>query len=126
MKKSVLSLIIVPMCMSFGCGTKTEHSSGVYQASDLETKNLPAWDVTNAIPITPDKAILSALSYVDNKVKTKHIWVVETINLYKVNGVWLYDIFMVDREPGHSESEFVRVLMNGEVWKPESDLNPAH
>ena len=83
--------------------------------------NLPTWQVTNAIPVTPDQAVSSAFRYLTPKHPDIASWDVDTIDLSSSAGIWVYNITLVDRRPGHFGMEIVRVLMDGNVWRPSPE-----
>jgi hypothetical protein len=91
-----------------------------YYPDDLKAMNLPAWHVTNAIPLSPDQATLAAMRHLSLKYPTNISWEVDKIDLEKeFDSVWTYTISLVDRASGRDHFEVIKVLMNGNVWRPD-------
>jgi len=91
-----------------------------YYPDDLKSRNLPVWEVTNAIPLTPDRAVLAATRYAAGEHSDVAVWDVENIALQKQFGTidtWVYSISLIDPKSGRREWD-VRVLMDGSIWKP--------
>jgi hypothetical protein len=92
-----------------------------YHPVDLKAMNLPKWNVTNAIPLTPDKAVLAAMRYASSKHPGVSSWDVDSIDLQNdTTPDWTYTVTLTDRKSGRYEFEVVRVLMDGNIWKPTS------
>jgi hypothetical protein len=83
--------------------------------------NLPVWQVTNAIPVTPDQAVAAATRYLAQKHPDIASWDVDSIDLSHNDGLWTYRISVIDRHSGRYAVEDVRVLMDGNVWKPSPE-----
>jgi hypothetical protein len=93
-----------------------------YYPADLKTMKLPTWDVTNAIPLTPDRAVLAATRYLNTKQPDIVSWDVDRIELsHEFDSTWTYIISLTDRHSGRYDFEIVRVLMDGNVWKPSPE-----
>lgn len=90
-----------------------------YFPADLQTMNLPHWELTNAVPLSPDAAVRAAMEYGKERHPGTLVWDVDRISLEQHGkGVWLYNIDLVDRESGGYSAVSVKVLMNGRIWKP--------
>ncbi len=65
-----------------------------YHSTDLQTKSLPTWNITNAIPLSPDAAVRAALAYASAKHPEVTNWDVDGIHLDQPNGggIWTYDM----------------------------------
>ena len=98
-----------------------------FYPSDLKSMNLPAWQVTNTVPLVPDQAALAAMSYASTKHHNVMTWDVDSIELRREPGTatWIYSVSLTDRQSGQYNFEVVRVLMNGSVWKPSGE-RPRH
>jgi hypothetical protein len=94
-----------------------------FYPSDLKTMNLPAWQVTNTIPLAPDEAVLAAMRYASAEHPNVTTWDVDNIELQPEPGttVWFYRISLTDRKSGQYSFEVVSVLMNGTVWTPSAE-----
>jgi|YelNatPaOPRAMG01_1025707.scaffolds.fasta_scaffold75110_1 hypothetical protein len=93
-----------------------------FYPADLKTMNLPAWQVTNAIPLTPDQAVLAAMRHASTKHPGITTWDVDRIDLHKeFDTTWTYSISLIGRGSGRYAFEVVRVLMDGSVWKPTTE-----
>jgi hypothetical protein len=102
------------------CSQSSTHSTIYYYPDDLKSMNLPVWEVTNAIPLTPDRAVLAATRYATRQYSDITAWDVESIELRKQFGTsntWVYSVSLVDPKSGRREYD-VRVLMDGNIWKP--------
>jgi len=94
-----------------------------YYPADLKSMNLPVWDVTNDIPLTPDKAVLAASHYATSKHTDIAAWDVESIELRKEFGTtdtWVYGVSLVDPKSNRREYD-IHVLMDGSIWKPTTE-----
>jgi hypothetical protein len=92
-----------------------------YTPADLTTMGLPAWHLTNAVPLSPDQAIGSACRYATKQHPGVSNWDVDRIELVReTDDIWTYHAFLVDRGTGRYETEDIRILMNGNVWEPKS------
>lgn len=96
-------------------------TTAYYHPADLKSMKLPTWQVTNAIPLTPDQAVLAATRYLTPKHPDIAAWDVDSIDLSHYDDIWTYRVSLIDRHSGRYESEYVRVLMDGNVWKPSSE-----
>lgn len=92
-----------------------------YYTADLKNMSLPVWQVTNAIPVTPDQAVLAATRYLATKYPDIASWNLDSIDLSNDQGAWVYRISLVDRHSSGINFESVRVLMDGNVWKPSPE-----
>ena len=85
--------------------------------------NLPVWQVTNAIPLTPDKAVLAATSYSRTRHPEISTWDVDDIELQKefcTANTWIYNVSLKDPQSGTLEYG-IKVLMDGSIWKPTKE-----
>jgi hypothetical protein len=117
------AVILLVIVVRYMMDVEISHGANVkhYNAASLIKMGLPEWHLTNTVPITPDKAILSAFGYATTKHPSITHWDVDQIELIRENyDIWTYHIFLTDRISGHYEVEDVRVLMNGSVWEPTS------
>jgi hypothetical protein len=94
-----------------------------YYPADLQTMNLPRWNLTNAIPLSPDAAVKAAMQYASEKHPGATTWDVDRISLEKEGdgGIWSYDFFLIDRQSGRYDTETPKVLMDGSIWKPTKE-----
>ncbi len=93
-----------------------------YYPADLQAMNLPAWNLTHAIPLAPDAAVRVAMSYASQKHPRVASWDVDRISLEKqAEGIWSYNIGLIDRQSERYDTEYPRVLMNGSIWKPATE-----
>ena len=93
-----------------------------FYPADLKAMSLPQWQVTNAIPLTPDQAVLAATRHLSAKHPSITAWDVDSIDLRKeFDATWTYSISLTDRRSGRYEFEVVRVLMDGSIWKPTTE-----
>ncbi len=93
-----------------------------FYPADLKTRNLPAWQVTNAIPLTPDQAVLAAMRHASTTHPGVTTWDVDGIHLQReFDTTWTYNISLTDRRSGGYAFEVVRVLMDGSIWKPTTE-----
>ena len=99
---------------------RKRHSVDYYYPTDLQTMNLPAWNLTNSIPLSPDAAVRAAMHYASEKHPGITSWDVDRISLEKQEsgGIWSYNIDLIDRQSGRNSTEYPRVLMDGSIWKP--------
>lgn len=99
-------------------GSSVEH----YTPSELKRLNLPIWKLTNSVPLSPDDAIVIAFRELGARHPNITRWDVERVEIVKeIDGIWIYLIDATDRTSGGMAFESIRVLMNGEVWKPVSN-----
>jgi hypothetical protein len=113
----LFSLILLAVVSCSRSSSRTEY----YYPADLKSMNLPVWQVTNAIPVTPDQAVAAATRYLSPKHPDIASWDVENIDLSNSVGAWVYQISLIDRHSGRYDFESVRVLMDGNVWKPSPE-----
>ena len=66
--------------------------------------NLPVWQVTNAIPVTPDQAVATAIRYLIPKHPDIASWDMEGIDLSHDQGAWVYRISFIDRHSGRYDT----------------------
>jgi len=94
-----------------------------YYPADLQTMKLPPWNLTNAIPLSPDAAVTAAMHYASKTHPGVATWDVDRISLEKQGnaGLWSYNIYLVDRQSGRYDVEDARVLMDGSIWKPTKE-----
>jgi hypothetical protein len=92
-----------------------------YSLMELTNTAIPRWEATNAIPVSPDKAVVAAIEYANSMRPQSLSWDVDHMQLLKFSddSCWFYIVDLIDRKSGRYESEVVRILMNGKVWKPE-------
>lgn len=89
-----------------------------YFPADLQVINLPRWDLTNAVPLSPDGAVQAAMKYGTELHPGIVAWDVDWISLDRqADGIWSYNIFLIDRRSGRYSTANVRVLMDGRIWK---------
>lgn len=101
--------------------------SGVdyYYPADLKKMNLPTWNLTNQIPLSPDAAYRVAAKFASDKHPGIQSWDVDSILLTKADEeIWVYEFGLIDRQSGKYFDESVRVLPNGTVWKPDMQERP--
>ena len=93
-----------------------------YYPADLQTMNLPSWNLTNAIPLSPDAAVGAAMRYATEQHPNISIWEVDRIFLEKQGSrIWSYNLGLIDRQSGRYVDAYVRVLMDGSIWKPTKE-----
>ena len=93
-----------------------------YYPADLQAMKLPSWGLTNAIPLSPDAAVRAAMRYASEKHPGTASWDVDRISLEKQGeGIWSYNIGLIDRQSGRYATEYPRVLMDGSIWKPTAE-----
>ena len=94
-----------------------------YYPADLQTMNLPSWNLTNAIPLSPDAAVRAATHYASESHPGIASWDVDRISLEKQGseGIWSYNIGLIDRKSGRYVDAYARVLMDGTIWKPTKE-----
>ncbi|MGZ8938338.1 MAG: hypothetical protein ACXW32_03915 [Limisphaerales bacterium] len=91
-----------------------------YFPADLQVMNLPRWDLTNTVPLSPDGAVRAAMRYGTELHPEIVAWDVDRISLERqADDVWSYNISLVDRKSGRYSTAYVKVLMDGRVWKPQ-------
>ena len=102
--------------------SKRNTVTNYYYPADLKAKNLPTWQATNAIPLTPDQAVLAAMRHVSTKHPSVTKGDVDGIDLRKeFDTTWTYSVSLTDRGSGRYEFEVVRVLMDGSIWMPTTE-----
>lgn len=94
-----------------------------YYPADLQAMHLPAWDLTNRIPLSPDIAVVTAMHYASEQHATVVSWEIDRISLENMGGkgIWFYDVLLIDRKSGNYTTSDVRVLMDGNIWRPTSE-----
>lgn len=101
------------------------HRSSVnyYYPADLQALKLPRWNPTNAAPLSPDAAVRSAMRFASEKHPGIRNWEVDRISLEKEggDGIWIYNVDLIDRQSGNYVTEYPRVLMDGTIWKPTTE-----
>lgn len=121
-KNMSLGLLGLTLLASVSC-SKSGRTVSYYYPDDLKGMSLPVWEVTNSIPLPPDKAVMAAASYASTRHPTITSWDVENIGLGKEFGTtntWIYDISLTDPKSGSREYS-IRVLMDGTIWKPTTE-----
>jgi hypothetical protein len=95
-------------------------STKVYDTAILKSPDLPAWNVTNEVPLPPNKAVKIAMAYAGAHHPKVRVWDCDEIRLsrYTPNTAWFYTIDLIDRASGSYTYETIRVLLNGKVWEP--------
>lgn len=94
-------------------------TTAYFYPADLKAMNLPQWQPTNAIPLSPDQAVLAAMRHLNTKYTNVTAWEVEHIELQKeVDAIWAYTISLTSQSPGSHRYEIIRVLMDGSIWHP--------
>lgn len=94
-----------------------------YYPADLQAMGLPRWNLTNAIPLSPEAAVKAAMHYASEKHPGVTAWDVDHISLEKEGdgGIWAYHIGLVDRESSSYSTDYPRVLMDGAIWIPTKE-----
>jgi hypothetical protein len=96
------------------------HGSGdSYYYANLRTMKLPTWNLTNAIPLSPDAAVKVAMHYASEKHPAITTWNVYQISIerWENEPIWFYDIVLADQSR-RDQLEAINVLMDGTIWKP--------
>jgi hypothetical protein len=121
---NVLSGLLGLILVATSCSRKTDVGEW-WDTSDLKEMNLPIWQVTNAIPLTPDKAVLAATHYLSTNYVGFGVfsWQVDNLALYQEDSSnWTYTmtltVMLTNHFSSHTEFPSVKVLMDGNVWKP--------
>jgi hypothetical protein len=87
--------------------------------------NLPTWTATNRIPLSPDEAVRISINHLNRRFPLIPTWKVSRIEIKnEFDDVWIYALSLTHRGGGGHHLEFVRVLMNGEVWQPDKSPRP--
>ncbi len=91
---------------------------------ELETLDTNSWHLTNSIPLTPDKAVISAISYLELKYPKSENFSVDKIEILQWGEHWYYQIaFFKKRNDGAIvNQECVYVLLSGKVWQPKVEI----
>ncbi len=94
-----------------------------YYPADLQSMNLPSWNLTNAIPLSPDAAVRAAMHQAGQKHPEIVAWEIDRVSLEKEGngGIWSYDISLIDRQSGRFVDASAKVLMDGSIWEPTKD-----
>ena len=88
-----------------------------YVVADLKKLGLPTWNQTNNLPLTPELAIKAALAEVQSRYSNTTGWKVKHLELeWQVDDIWVYNVTLTGPPGAH---EMLRVMMNGEVWRPK-------
>lgn len=118
-----ISILGLALLSAVSCSKDRGTVYNYYYLEDLENMNLPVWLVTNAIPLTPDRAVLAATQYSISKHPNITSWDVSRIDLQKKFGMkdmWVYNISLADPKSEIYEFDVV-VLMDGSIWKPTTE-----
>ena len=92
-----------------------------YSPNDLLSMQLPSWDVTNPPPVLPHTAALSATKYFEKNHPNATEWQLDSLKLCReIKNNWSYHVIIKYKDSGIKRSKLIIVLMNGEVWKPNS------
>jgi hypothetical protein len=117
----LVSVAVLLIGIRFWIGTGSGEITRYYGSMELTNKNIPIWDPTNSIPLSPDKAVIAAIESANVGRLQPLSWDVDGVELhrYSPDTSWFYIVTLVDRRSGQYELQTVRVLMNGKVWMPE-------
>ena len=112
-----LSIVLI---VAAGCedgGSVSETAS--YKPAALQGRSLPEWDGTNAIALSPEKAVVAAIAFANGKHRTNVQWEVQNVSIQRAGPElpWYYKVFLIERTNSY-RTESVYGLLNGEVWKP--------
>ena len=90
-----------------------------YSGSILTNKSLPQWDPFNPIPLAPDRAVSIAAAFANSNRPSPISWQVDWIELRRASSdtAWFYRVALMEKADSY-ETMNVRVLLNGEIWKP--------
>ena len=124
----LLALVLV----AASCSRKAEVGEW-WDSSELKDMNLPIWQITNAMPLTPDKAVLAATRHL--RTKLSDFDDVHVNNIYLTHEPWNssnwtytieFSVVLASRpsSPGHTEWPIVKVLMDGNIWEPSTNKPP--
>ncbi|HWF20477.1 MAG TPA: hypothetical protein VG754_14495 [Verrucomicrobiae bacterium] len=116
------AILVVICCRLIFLGTILADTTEYYDSKPLKDKSLPDWAGTNAIPLSPEKAVRKAIDYANSQKAHPVNWDVDAVELrrYSSDSAWFYTITLTDRKSGAYEFKVVRVLLNGEIWKPRN------
>jgi hypothetical protein len=90
-----------------------------YYPDDLKRMALPSWTLTKPPPVAVERAVAIAREHVETKYQERAQWSLEKVSLEKeVDSIWVYEISLVNRSAERQRFQFVKVLMNGEIWTP--------
>ena len=94
-----------------------------YYPAELQNMNLPRWNLTNAIPLSPDAAVRTAMRHASEQHPGIVSWDIDRMSLEKQGsgGLWSYNIGLIDRRSGKYVDACVKVLMDGTIWKPTKE-----
>jgi uncharacterized membrane protein YkoI len=116
--------LLIFILIAFGdASAAMADNTDYYYTEDIKIADMPHWNPTNTIPLTPDKAVIAAMVYANKMAKSNKSWDVDEISLESNatrSDLWYYVIELVDRKSDENDVIIVRVLMNGEIWKPRS------
>jgi hypothetical protein len=90
-----------------------------YSLVQLTNSPVPVWNGTNAIPLNPDLAVKAAIKYANLNI-SETSWELDHLEIRRLSTEtpWYYSISLTDGKSEPMQFETIRVLMNGEVWKP--------
>ena len=111
----VASVLALASLFAVSCGKPTRHVS--YRVEELRGRSLPVWQVTNAIPLAPDKAVLAAIHHLASENPNTASWTAEEVRLEQLAETWVYTILLRDNGV-KPRREVVRVLLDGQIWRP--------
>lgn len=94
-----------------------------YYPADLQKMNLPTWNLTNALALSPESAIKAASTYASKKHPKVLAWDSDRISLNRQgdSGIWVYEILLIDRQNDSHANENIRVLPDGSIWESEKE-----
>jgi len=100
--------------------TATAGEKVYYSLVQLTNSSVPVWNGTNSIPLNPDLAVKAAIKYANLKVHEAS-WDLDHLEIMRLSAQtpWFYSISLTDRKSESMQFETIRVLMNGEVWRPD-------
>jgi len=97
-------------------------SPAYFYPADMKAMSLPQWQVTNAIPLTPDQAVLAATRHLSTKRPGITSCEVDSVDLRKeFDTTWTYSVSLTDHSSGRYEFQVVRVLLDGSIWQPTTE-----
>jgi hypothetical protein len=93
-----------------------------YEIPDLRRLNLPSWNQTNTLPLSPELAVKLGLAEVQRRHPSDGEWALKHLELERqYDDVWAYNLTFTQRTGlGH---DVIRVLMSGEVWQPKKQYD---
>lgn len=90
-----------------------------YSMAQLTNTTMSKWNPQLPIPLSPDKAVASAINYANSNRPKPLNWDVDSIELNQYSQFWFYAITLTDRQSGTYELDIIRILLDGDVWKPD-------